>query len=286
MIYTSIMLFFYQTLDSIDGKQARRTGSSSPLGELFDHGCDAIVTMYQAVTTCAALQLGSSYWSMLFCTSIYFASTSIMWEDYYTDHLRFDKYSSPTEALVAAITMYFLTGVFGPQIWTWSLFGFQFNHVAISIASIASLKAFYDSVRQVLSYAPRPSRGNYSGAFSSAVGFVVVIISYLIEFQYCEPRYVFLYCVTYCLMLSYLTTRLIVSRVANEIISPFYVILIPTVFIILNLYYQILDHTLLLFVNSTWMFVCYTHFVVVAIDEIKSTLGIRVFHITPKKKNE
>ena len=34
-------LFFYQTMDAIDGKQARRTGSSSPLGQLFDHGCDA-----------------------------------------------------------------------------------------------------------------------------------------------------------------------------------------------------------------------------------------------------
>jgi phosphatidylglycerophosphate synthase len=37
-------LFLYQTLDAIDGKQARRTGSSSPLGELFDHGCDAVST--------------------------------------------------------------------------------------------------------------------------------------------------------------------------------------------------------------------------------------------------
>lgn len=27
---------------SIDGKQARRTRSSSPLGQLFDHGCDAL----------------------------------------------------------------------------------------------------------------------------------------------------------------------------------------------------------------------------------------------------
>ncbi|KAK5984810.1 hypothetical protein GCK32_002217, partial [Trichostrongylus colubriformis] len=35
-------LFLYQTLDAIDGKQARRTGSSSPLGELFDHGCDSM----------------------------------------------------------------------------------------------------------------------------------------------------------------------------------------------------------------------------------------------------
>jgi phosphatidylglycerophosphate synthase len=28
----------YQTLDAVDGKQARRTGTSSPLGQLFDHG--------------------------------------------------------------------------------------------------------------------------------------------------------------------------------------------------------------------------------------------------------
>ena len=31
----------YQTADNCDGKQARRTGSGSPLGMLCDHGCDA-----------------------------------------------------------------------------------------------------------------------------------------------------------------------------------------------------------------------------------------------------
>ncbi|XP_056377851.1 ethanolaminephosphotransferase 1-like isoform X4 [Hyla sarda] len=33
--------FFAYALDSIDGKHARRTQSSSPLGELFDHGLDS-----------------------------------------------------------------------------------------------------------------------------------------------------------------------------------------------------------------------------------------------------
>lgn len=37
-------MFIYQSLDAIDGKQARRTGTSTPLGELFDHGCDSIST--------------------------------------------------------------------------------------------------------------------------------------------------------------------------------------------------------------------------------------------------
>jgi phosphatidylglycerophosphate synthase len=31
-LFSAISIFVYQTLDAIDGKQARRTGSSSPLG--------------------------------------------------------------------------------------------------------------------------------------------------------------------------------------------------------------------------------------------------------------
>ena len=34
----AIGLWMYQSLDAIDGKQARRTGTSGPLGEMFDHG--------------------------------------------------------------------------------------------------------------------------------------------------------------------------------------------------------------------------------------------------------
>lgn len=40
--FAGFSLFFYATLDNMDGKQARRTGSSSALGLLFDHGCDSI----------------------------------------------------------------------------------------------------------------------------------------------------------------------------------------------------------------------------------------------------
>ena len=36
-----ISYFVYSTLDNLDGKQAKRTGSGSPMGMLFDHGCDA-----------------------------------------------------------------------------------------------------------------------------------------------------------------------------------------------------------------------------------------------------
>ena len=32
----AIAIWLYSTFDNVDGKQARRTNSSSPLGELFD----------------------------------------------------------------------------------------------------------------------------------------------------------------------------------------------------------------------------------------------------------
>lgn len=52
-------LFVYQSLDAIDGKQARRTGTAGPLGELFDHGCDSISTVFVAVSACMCIQLGN-----------------------------------------------------------------------------------------------------------------------------------------------------------------------------------------------------------------------------------
>lgn len=67
-------LFIYQSLDAIDGKQARRTNSSSPLGELFDHGCDSISTIFVALSACLSAQLGFypkwMFFQVTFMTSI------------------------------------------------------------------------------------------------------------------------------------------------------------------------------------------------------------------------
>lgn len=38
--------YFCFGLDGLDGKQARRTGTSGPLGELFDHGLDSWTTVF------------------------------------------------------------------------------------------------------------------------------------------------------------------------------------------------------------------------------------------------
>ena len=39
----------YIYLDAVDGKQARRLNASSPLGVLFDHGCDACTSFFISI---------------------------------------------------------------------------------------------------------------------------------------------------------------------------------------------------------------------------------------------
>uniref|UniRef100_A0A915EDY2 Uncharacterized protein n=1 Tax=Ditylenchus dipsaci TaxID=166011 RepID=A0A915EDY2_9BILA len=53
------------TLDATDGKQARRTNSSSPLGELFDHGCDSCSQVLVTLNICYAMQLGTDRYMVL-----------------------------------------------------------------------------------------------------------------------------------------------------------------------------------------------------------------------------
>jgi hypothetical protein len=59
--YAAFCLFVYQVLDVTDGKQARKTGNSSPLGLLFDHGCDALNTVFSACNMASCMLMGPTY---------------------------------------------------------------------------------------------------------------------------------------------------------------------------------------------------------------------------------
>lgn len=48
----------YRLLDEMDGKQARKTGNSSPLGLIFDHGCDSLTVGLQGLIGMKISQLG------------------------------------------------------------------------------------------------------------------------------------------------------------------------------------------------------------------------------------
>ena len=79
-LYTGIGIFVYQTLDNMDGKQARRTQTSSPLGLLFDHGCDAINSVITPVSIASCIGYGWSIGYVYFSISVFIAFYFQTWE--------------------------------------------------------------------------------------------------------------------------------------------------------------------------------------------------------------
>jgi len=118
-----VAMLVYQTMDNMDGKQARRTRSSSPLGLLFDHGCDAINTPMSCISWIATMGLisqggwrndaviGGAFFSAIFP---FYLGT---WEEYYTGALVLPVFNGPSEGLLLGAATFILTSVKGTDWW-------------------------------------------------------------------------------------------------------------------------------------------------------------------------
>jgi ethanolaminephosphotransferase len=119
-IYASwaIGLFLYQTLDAIDGTQARRTGQSGPLGELFDHGVDALNTSLEVLLFSAAMQFGQGWRTVLTlfaCLLTFYVQT---WDEYHTKTLTLGLISGPVEGILTLVAVYAITAYTGGSYWS------------------------------------------------------------------------------------------------------------------------------------------------------------------------
>ncbi|KAG0706676.1 CDP-alcohol phosphatidyltransferase-domain-containing protein [Suillus ampliporus] len=113
----AIGLFMYQSFDAVDGKQARRTGMAGPLGEMFDHGCDALNTTLEVILASRALNLGRSWWTVAsqIATLANFYLTT--WEEYHTGVLYLGPFSGPVEGILMIVIIYIVSGICGPTFW-------------------------------------------------------------------------------------------------------------------------------------------------------------------------
>lgn len=79
---TAVGFFLYQTLDAIDGKQARATGMGGPLGQMMDHGCDSLTTFYSAFLILSVTRIGSGWMSVFVVTLAAFQLYFYSWYEY------------------------------------------------------------------------------------------------------------------------------------------------------------------------------------------------------------
>lgn len=120
----SVCQFLSHHLDGTDGKQARRTGSSSPLGELFDHGLDSWATLFLPVALVSIFGRSEVYGITVY--SMYGILWLIMlsfivshWEKYNTGVLYLPW--SYDLSQIGMTFLFFVTWLFGQDIWYFKL---------------------------------------------------------------------------------------------------------------------------------------------------------------------
>ncbi|KAI6825367.1 sn-1,2-diacylglycerol cholinephosphotransferase-like protein [Hortaea werneckii] len=114
-VYASwgIGLFLYQTFDAVDGSQARRTKQSGPLGELFDHGVDALNTSLEVLLFSATMKFGQGWKTVLVlfaCMLTFYVQT---WDEYHTKTLTLGLVSGPVEGILTLSIVYMITAYMG-----------------------------------------------------------------------------------------------------------------------------------------------------------------------------
>ncbi|CAD2095540.1 choline/ethanolaminephosphotransferase, putative [Plasmodium vinckei lentum] len=152
-IYMGILLFLYSTLDAIDGKQARRTNTSSALGQLFDHGCDAITSclfIMIGVKTIGLTKGWVAFWIVAYIQLLVFV---LSWLEHYTK--TYNTANGPfgvTEINLAGIALCVFRGLKGPGIYQRLTFKniipakihsfFGYSLLSLSLSTILIISSF------------------------------------------------------------------------------------------------------------------------------------------------
>lgn len=113
----AVSIFAYQTLDNMDGKQARRTKSSNALGMLFDHSCDVINTVVIGYLMASAVGTGWTMYSFLGHVAGYIPFFFQTWEEFHLGTMVLPVFNGPSEGLLMSVSICLISATLGSQWW-------------------------------------------------------------------------------------------------------------------------------------------------------------------------
>ncbi|XP_066167738.1 choline/ethanolaminephosphotransferase 1 isoform X2 [Oryza sativa Japonica Group] len=305
-----LLLFLYQTFDAVDGKQARRTSSSSPLGELFDHGCDALACAFEALALGSTLMCGRftfCFW-VIAAVPFYLAT----WEHFFTNTLILPLINGPTEGLMLIYLSHSFTFLTGAEWWA------QDFRKSIPLLSwvplpfIPDIPLYIIVMILMILFAVIPTIGsnvsNVQKVVEARKGSMVLALAMLLPFialltgvavwSYLSPSDIMrnqphLLVIGTGFAFGYLVGRMILAHLCDEpkglktgmcmslVFLPFAIANALTAKI--NAGIPLVDELLVLFLYCAYTVGLYLHLAVSVVHEIKDALGIYCFRITRKE---
>ncbi|KAF5770552.1 putative transferase [Helianthus annuus] len=303
-----LLLFLYQTFDAVDGKQARRTSSSSPLGELFDHGCDALACALEALAFGSTAMCGrNTFWFWVISAVPFYGAT---WEHYFTNTLILPAVNGPTEGLMLIYMAHFFTSIVGAEWWA-QAFGKSFPLLSwvpfingIPTSEVVLLFMVLFAVIPTVSFnvqnvykVVQSRKGSMLNALAMLVPFCV-LLAVIILWDFMSPsdligNYPHMVVMGTGLAFGFLVGRMVLAHLCDEpkglktgmSTSLFYLPLAiaNTLTARLNDGVPLIDEKWVLLGFCIYTAVLYLHFATSVIHEITTALGIYCFRIAKKK---
>ncbi|KAG5678445.1 hypothetical protein PVAND_008118 [Polypedilum vanderplanki] len=291
----AVGLFVYQSLDAIDGKQARRTNTSSPLGELFDHGCDSISTVFVSIAACCAGGLGHHPIAMLLnCATAIILFYVAHWQTYITGVLRFGKFDV-TEAQLCIMAIHLVSFFFGPQAWHVQIFGgIQLWFLMASFSLITALLVLINFAQTIRKGGIGKNGSTVAGTsiIAPILPFLLVVIpAFIISEKSRSQVYLnhpVLYLLTFGVLAAKVSCRLVVAHMSKSEMNLLDSGLVGPLILFLNQYFnEFFNEYYILWLAFLWCTYDLIGYCSTVCLEMVSYLNIHLFKIPyPPKSNK
>eukprot|EP00081_Caenorhabditis_elegans_P007592 NP_001257201.1 Choline/EthanolaminePhosphoTransferase [Caenorhabditis elegans] len=257
-LQAALGLFFYQTLDAIDGKQARRTGSSSPLGELFDHGCDSMTQVFVTLNICYAMSLGTVPYGVLIVSVISVVMFYCAhWSTYCTGQLRFSKFDV-TEAQMSVISVLLFTAIFGNGVWETPIaFGYTLKYFVVGSSFLVSLYQIHGYVHVIFSGGVGKNGSTIAGTsvLFPLFPLLMVVIPFIMIYNKTESTvfddHITLFSLCFGAVGAKATNRLVIAHMSKSELRLWDWIYVGPLALMLNQYYDfVFDEYVLLWIAT------------------------------------
>lgn len=278
-------LFGFQTLDNVDGIQARRTKSSNALGELFDHGLDAISVVWVTLIGVCAVGMGKWPYIMIvvcFLTVTRFAYIACAWQPYATGVVRFYAIDG-TDGQVFIMSVLGATALLGLEFWKTILFGsvtfggfISVVGCCVSLVSCPSIfYKFLNSERKGAFWTPFCP---LLFIFTSEICIAVNSETRILE------NHPVLYTLVFSLMISKIATKLMIAAMCESSMEFFDIIfLLPLMLLLNQLSGMIFPEDKLLWFSLGFICVTLAYYWFRVVSEICQQTGWYIFKINKQK---